>query len=215
MFPLRPFDTVWMHVCPLNIWSPFDCVSVPRTFNNYLAAYDVVSLCQIIPSTWQICLSIQEHASDLAELSICQWGCQWFWQNCLYMEERASDLAELHGWGGCQSWFAEFLPVCGGVCQWFGRIACMLRSMPVIWQNCLCQLVGRIVCLWTVVCQWFGRIAWMRRSVPVIWQNCLYVEEHAINVLPVIWQNCLCRQCFGRIVCLRTVCQWFGRIAWM
>ena len=56
--------------------------------------------------------------------------------------------------------------------------------VPVIWQNCLSA-----------------------DSVPVIWQNCLYVEEHAINVLPVIWQNCLCRQCFGRIVCLRTVCQ--------
>ena len=74
------------------------------------------------------------------------------------------------------------------MCQCFGRIACASDlaelPVPVSWQDCVSV-----------------------ESVPVIWQNCLYVEEHAINVLPVIWQNCLCRQCFGRIVCLRTVCK--------
>ena len=57
------------------------------------------------------------------------------WQNYLYVEECASDLAELSVCGRC--------------------------GMPVIWQNCLCQ-------------------------VSVIWQNCLYVDS-----VSVIWQNCL------------------------
>jgi hypothetical protein len=80
------------------------------------------------------------------------------WQNCLSVEECASDLAEL--------------PVCGGVCQSFGRIACIWRNVSVIWQNCLSV-----------------------DSVPVIWQNCLNMEECASDLaelpVPVIWQNCL------------------------
>ena len=85
------------------------------------------------------------------------------WQNSLqHVEEHASDLVEL--------------TVCGGVCQWFGRIACAsdLAELPVlvIWQNCLSV-----------------------DSVPVIWQDCLHVDKHASDLaelpVPVIWQNCL------------------------
>ena len=40
--------------------------------------------------------------------------------------------------------------------------------VPVIWQNCLCQRIGKSV---------FGRIECMWRSVPVIWHNFLYVDS--------------------------------------
>ena len=49
-------------------------------------------------------------------------------QNCLCVEECASDVAKLSTCGQCASDLAE-LP--GGMCMW--------RSVPVIWQNCLCQ----------------------------------------------------------------------------
>jgi hypothetical protein len=70
------------------------------------------------------------------------------------------------------------------VCQWFGRIACMQRSVPCasdlagiacanVWQNCL----------------------YVDSAVPVVWQNCLYTGEYANDLaelpVPVIWQNCL------------------------
>ena len=48
---------------------------------------------------WQNCLSVEERASDLAELP----AVTVIWQNCLSAEERTNDLAEL--------------PVCGGAYQ--------------------------------------------------------------------------------------------------
>jgi hypothetical protein len=108
---------------------------------------------------WQNCLSLEEPASDLAELP----AVPIIWQNCLFVdrvpvitkqddclsvEEHASDLAKFLPvpviWQNCLSVELcasdlEELLVCGGACQKFGRIVCMWRSLPVIWQNCLCQ----------------------------------------------------------------------------
>ncbi len=75
---------------------------------------------------------------DLAELPVLV-----IWQSCLSVDSAlpVADLAKL--------------PVCGRAFQGFGRIACMWRSVLLIWQqNCLSV-----------------------DTVPVIWQNCLYVGE--------------------------------------
>jgi hypothetical protein len=97
-----------------------------------------------VPVIWQNRLSVEEHASDLAELPVpVIWqnclpedSVPVIWQNCLSAEEHASGLEELHVpviWQNC---LAE-LSVCGEVGQRFGRIACMLRSKPVNWQKFL------------------------------------------------------------------------------
>ena len=55
------------------------------------------------------CLYVEEHASGLAELPVLV-----IWQNCLSVDSAlpVADLAEL--------------PVCGGACQGFGKIACAI-----------------------------------------------------------------------------------------
>ena len=85
------------------------------------------------------------------------------------MEEHASDLAELPVpviWQNCLS--VDSVPMIGRLSC--ARIACMRRSVPVIWQKSL-LLEERANAL-------------AELPVPVIWQNSLSVES-----VPVIWQN--------------------------
>ncbi len=139
------------------------------------------------------------------------------------VEECASDLAELPVCGGVCKWFGRIV-CCGGACQWFGRIACATSD-----------LVELPIC--GGACQWFGRIAGASdlAELFVCWQ---FASDLAAFFLPecgggvtdlaeelfVCWQCAndlaemfVCRgQCasdLAELLVCGGACQWFGRIA--